>query len=440
MGGSIRGATIRIITTLFFFIFFAQIATAFPCDRFGWFTSCDVVMWSNMPEDEKMQTIASMIDDVHSWNTDFEVDGLPEGTRTVDDGLVRNAWIRVMAVMPSIYEGGNVLSPGFGEVIAKSNFEIKKPYGKEGRDCDTDYDLSYNSKIVHHLNGVEIGTGEIAQFNTNDSLLDFRADLVIDIALNVDHYRWKRINGTRKCIFYRIEQRNEQTIVSGEFQAVSYQPNITYSFNVQNQYYGITQIQFNASNYSWFRLQFNDDDFYEERTTEFEPFFNLEPYYILNFKPKIHKTIQFQGVRFQNDTFQVTDLRNCKILLGDYFRTYTLPCPLQYKPLGLQVFTDKTIYEPGEIIHVTVLPKIPVLLSYGNETVLVQGSAELRAKFGEHLIVARVNGIEAVKAIYVTNSSNWNTFWGILGFLLVCFVFYKVTVRLVGGAYDLWNS
>lgn len=387
-----------------------------------------------------METIASMIDDVQSWNSDFEADEPPEGTRTVDDGLARNAWVRVMAIMPSIYEGGNVLSPGFGEVVAKSNFEIAKPRGNEGKDCDTDYDLSYNSKIVHYLNGVGIGTGETAQFNTAAPTLDFRADLVVDSVLNVDHYRWKKINGTRKCVFYRTEQRPAQTVISDDFQAVRYQPNITYSFKVQDQYYGISQIDFNASNYSWFRLQFNDNSFYEERNVEFAPFFNLEPYYVLNYRPKLHKTVDFDGVRFQNNTFQVANTQNCKILLGDYFRTYTTPCPLQYKPLELQIFTDKTIYEPGEVIRITVLPQIPVIVSYGNQTVLVQGTGELYAEFGHHLILARVNGVEAVKAIYVTNPANWNTFWGVLGFLLISFVLYRVTVRLMGGAYDLWNS
>jgi len=440
MGGSIRGATIRIVTHLFFFIFLAQIATAFPCERFGWFSSCDAVMLSSMPEDEKMTTIASMIDDVRAWNTDFDVSSPPEGTNVVNDDLVQNAWIRIMAVMPSVYEGNVQLSPGFGEVVAKSNYDLVRANQIEGDDCDTQYDLNHQSRIVQYLNGQEIGVGETARFDTIDSVLDFRADLVVDAELMVDHYRWTFINDTEECVYSGTEQRNKQTVASDTLRVVRYAPNIAYSFQIENEYYGITQIHFSASNYSSLKIKFNNQEFYEEHLVDVDPFFTLEPYYVLNFKPVPQRKITFNGVRFQNSTFQVANTQGCTIVLGDYFRNYTIPCPLQYKQTDLRISTDKSVYSPDEIIKVTISSDLPVQVSYGNETATVQRMWEVPAKLGEQLIVARANGVETYTAISVLNSELWGKFAGIVAFLFVAFIFYRVTVRLFGGAYDLWNS
>jgi len=426
---------------LFLFLFLAQIAFAFPCERFGWFNSCNAVMSSSLSEDEKMTTIASMINDVHQWNTDFAVNEPPESTNVVDDGLVKNAWVRIMAVMPSVYEDDSLLNPGYGEVFAKSNFEINTPSGNEGDDCRTNYDLSHSSQIRQYLNDQPIGKGEVAQFNSKAAVLSFRADFVIDTTLTVDHYVWNEVNDTWECDYDSTETRPGQTVVTDKLAAVRYQPNITYSFNVENKYYGITQIQFNASNYSWFKLQFNNNDFYQENDIEFERFFTLEPYYILNFKPYQHKTIQFSGIHWQNDTFQVTDTSNCKILLGDYFQTYTLPCPLDYKPTDLRITTDKTTYAPGELVTVRISPSnVPVQLSYANVTEVAQGVWQVPAQLSQTVITANYQGVETFKTIHVSDGKNWRTAWSILALFVVSIVLWKIITKSAGGAYDLWNS
>jgi len=441
MGSAFRSPALRRLTPLFFFLFSIQIATAFPCERFGWFTSCDVVMHSSLSDEEKMETIASMIDDVHKWNTNFEVDVPPENTNVVSNDVVSNAWVRIMAVMPSVYEGNSILSPGFGEVVAKSNYEIAQPYGVEQDDCDTHYNLQHQSRIVQYLNGQQIGIGEDVQFNSNNSVFDFRADLIVDAALEVRHYRWEQVDNETTCVYDNTEVRNSQLVTSDNLRASRHQPNITYSFKVENEYYGITQVHFNATNYSWFRVQFNDNNFYEERLVEFDRFFTLEPYDILNFKPHQHSTVEFNGVRYQNDTFQVTSTQGCKILLGDYFRTYTIPCPLNYQPTNLKISTDKDVYSDGELITVNIDPSdIPVQVSYGNVSATVSGSWQVPANLNEHLITASANGVVGFHAIYVSNPSIWQTAWRIIGLFAVALIFWRIVTRLLGGAYDLWNS
>jgi len=405
-------------------------AHAFPCDRLG--LSCSLVMASPLGDDDKLQVVASMIDNAQNWNTDFTASEPPEGTAVVNNDLVSDAWIRIMAVQPSAYEDGRLLSPGYGEVVAKGNYEITTPYGSEYDDCDTQYHLDHQSKIVQYLNGKEIGVGETASFHTTTEVLNFGADLVIDAELSVDHYQWTLINDTEECVYDYTEQRNAQTVASDTLQVVRYQPNITNSFTVENKYYGITQIHFNASNYSWFRLQFNNKDYYEERLTEFDRFFTLEPYYILNFKPYAHKTVKYEGIRYYNNTFQVTNTDGCEILLGDYFRTYTIPCPLDYTPNHLEITTDKTVYFPGEPIHVTITSSVPAEVSYGNTTLLTQQSAGFIANIHENLITGNANGVQTFHAIHVTNPTIWITIIELLVFLLVAYIFWKIMTKIFG--------
>ena len=414
-----------------------QIATAFPCDRLG--LSCRVVMASMLEEDEKLQVVASMVADVREWNTDFRVSQPPDGTVVVSNDLVSDAWIRLMAVLPSVQEDGKLLSPGYGEVVAKSNFEVRKPYKTERRDCKTTYDLDYASRIQQYLNGKRIGTGEIASFETAAKVLNFQADLVISTELKVKHYRWKRIDRKWKCIYDNTEIRKGTTIASDNLRVLRHQPNITYSFKVENKYYGITQIKFNASNHSWFRLQFNNKDYYEERLTEFERFFTLEPYYILNFRPYAQKTVKHEGIRYYNNTFQVTNTAGCKILLGEYFRTYTIPCPQDYTSTDLRITTNKDTYTPGEPILVSITPAIPTQLTYSNTTITAQSTATFTAQLHESLISAKANGVETFHSIHVTNPKVWTIAVGIIGFLLVAYLFWKIITKILGEAYGLWN-
>ena len=425
MGCPIHHADLTSVKWFILLVLLAPTVMAFPCERAEWQSDCQAIMDSGLAEGEKMNLLGSMIQDVDGWNTNFDVNSPPEGTHLVYSDPVQNAWVRIMAVIPSVYEYGQVLSPGYGKVVSKGYYDVRTPSGTEGGDCRTDYQLSHTSRIDQYLNGAGIGGG-IAPFDTGAVHMQFRADLVIDTTLRVDHYRLVRDGRRWRCLRQRTEVRRKTTIVTDTLDVERHQPALPYDFRIQNVYYGIDQIRYNASNYSWTRVNFNPQSYYEEQRLEFEPFFTLPPYYMLNFRPVRNTTSSFENVRVINDTFQVTSLSGCQILLGDYFRNYSYSCPIDFIPHRLAVSTDKERYESGELINVQVTPSIPVLLSYRDQTRQMNGFTNLVAEEGQNVIVVSTDGVEARKVIQISNPSLWKTL-GSLGVLLL-------------GAYLVWRA
>jgi len=432
MGNSIHRA-IACSVSLAVLALLAPLAFAFPCERMSASSDCQEVWNSGLPDNEKIVVAAGLIDDVRGWNTAFGVSEPPAGTAVYGDDLVKGAWVRIMSMMPSVYEGDTLLSPGYGEVTSKSRYDVVTPYGTEGGDCRTDYSLSHSSRVENYLNGAYIGSGEIASFNTDSSVMNFQTNLIINTELSVSHYRWYR-NGRRGwiCRYSGSEVRRRTIVVSDSVRALRHQPSMPYTFKIQNRYYGIAQVAFNASGYSWFRIQFNPNSYYEEHRVEFDPFFRLEPYYILNFHPVINKTVSSRNVQIGEGYYQVASLSGCTITLGDYFRNYTYPCPTAYTPLNLKVTTDKDVYSMDDRIGVFVEPRIQSTVSYGNESVVTQGATVFRAQRGVGLIVARADGVEAFKSIQVTDPTELRI-WGVgVVFCLLIYLFWVYTWRIFG--------
>ena len=411
----------------------APLAFAFPCERMSASSDCQEVWNSGLPDNEKIAVAAGLIDDVRGWNTAFGVSEPPAGTAVYSDDLVKGAWVRIMSIIPSVYEGETLLSPGYGEVTSKSRYSVVTPSGTEGGDCRTDYSLSHRSRVENYLNSAYIGTGEIASFNTDAWVLDFQTNLIINTELSVTHYRWYR-SGRRgwTCGYSGSELRRRTIVVPDSARALRHQPSMPYTFKIQNQYYGITQVAFNASGYSWFRIQFNPDSYYEERRVEFDPFFRLEPYYLLNFHPVINESVSSRNIQIGDGYYQVTSLSGCTITLGDYFRTYMYQCPTEYTPLNLKVTTDKDVYSEADRIGVFVEPRVPSNISYGNESVISQGTAVFRAKRGVGLIVAKADGVESFKSIQVVDLASWKIYGIGAVFFLMVYLLWTYIWRIFG--------
>jgi len=327
MGNTLHRVTLRSLTAIALMLAATPFVTGFPCERTTYVNDCTIVMQSALPDAEKLDVVAGMIDDTYAWNTQFIVHDLPEGTRIVNDGVVRNAWIRIFAVMPSAYQNETLLSPGYGTVVAKGAYTVEKPTGTERGDCKTTYPrLDHNSEIQHTLNDKAIGTGETARFNTTASMFDIHASLVIHTELTVKHYRLQRVGKRLVCAFSRTEIRKRTTTVTDSLRAVRHEPKITYSFNATKTYFGITQATFTAANQSWFRLQFGPETFYEEHTAALDPFFTLKPYYTLHYRVQPVVTVTHRNLRYDNNTFQITTPTACEITLGDLFQAHAYPC------------------------------------------------------------------------------------------------------------------
>jgi hypothetical protein len=439
MGSTLRRTALHGLSLAGLLLLLAAAAQAFPCEKLARAQDCRTVMSSPLPEEEKLLAVASMIDQPRDWNIAVEPAGPPEGTRVVNTELVRNAWIRIMAVVPSVYEGSVLLTPGSGEVVALSGFEVRTPSGTERGDCRTTYSLRHSSRTAVSVNGVSLGGGKVVRYIA-DRDMAFRAELVVSTELTVRHYRWTRVRDRLVCSYARTEVRRGNTATSDALQARLYRPVLKPALRVVNQYYGITQVRASVPNASWYRIDFGNGAYYEEHHATLEPFLAPPPYYILNFRVSNASGSAYRAIRQADGSIYVSGVKDCKVTVGDYFRNQTLPCNLRFTPANLTIATDKTIYKAGEPITVTIAPSgRRAEISYANLTLNATGRAVFKAQSGASLITARSDGIETYRVVSVETGA-WSTAIRIvLGFIAV-YIVWRVLVRLLGGAYDLWHS
>ena len=112
------------------------LATAFDCNELteGDFEICSSIQQSELTAIEKDLLIADIFkpsntfpnhDFIYSWNLDLDITDSPDGIKT-SRGSIRNAWIKIIASMPSILEEGILYIPERGKLLSEYNYEISK--------------------------------------------------------------------------------------------------------------------------------------------------------------------------------------------------------------------------------------------------------------------------------------------------------------------------
>ena len=113
------------------------------------------------------------------------------------------------------------------------------------------------------------------------------------------------------------------------------------------------------------------------------------------------------------------------------YESYEYDCDLDYDDYGLVIDTNKLSYDAGEKINVSVYPSEDVVLSYGNEEVIVNGNYEFTALKDYNRIEGRIGNEESYKIIHVKNDDvnvlfNFGVFFGFSYFIyLICKKYYK---------------
>ncbi len=434
MGSTFCNAIICIVTLLAL----VQVVVAFPCERIGLLSACTLIDNSPLDEMEKEELIASTIGDVVSWNSNFEAEDPPEGTRTLTNEHVSSAWLKILSITPSVFHESQLLSSGQGTLIVKYHYDEKEERkGTERGDCRTEYRYEYANEVRTYLNNQYIGSGEIVRFSTNDSMLHFRSVLTVITTITVRHYEWNYYEKRRSCEYDHTKTRQERTVIQDSLNVNRQVMPFNFSILVEDEYYGLTQLRLNATEYVNLRIWFKYDSFYEEKLFDLESYFTLEPYSILSFRSVPVLKVKHEGIRFVGKSIQVADIQNCQVLASDFFNTYTIPCQFQYEDFDLRVETDKEVYEFGENISVTVSPFVPVVLTYGDVNFTVNGSATIIADYSSQLITAKANGKTVTKIVHVVRPQLWQVSLGIFSFIAMLYVFTRWVMRRLEVLYEL---
>ncbi|VVB58653.1 Uncharacterised protein [Candidatus Anstonella stagnisolia] len=139
----------------------------------------------------------------------------PDNSSTASSGSIRDAWVRVLSLQPSVIlnSTGQLFINGTGELYSQAGFSFVVTKQNFGGDCRTDYAVcGYNYAIQNYDNGQGIGSGTKANFSVlqvHNSSNVFQSRLSVNSEYFIHHYHLVRHCVGRFCFttcdYYRSD-------------------------------------------------------------------------------------------------------------------------------------------------------------------------------------------------------------------------------------------
>jgi hypothetical protein len=434
----------RELLTLFVFALLLPSAIAFECNSLsgGDLQVCNYIKSTNLSQIDQDLLISDIFnknkttpnfDFVYSWNTNLQINSPPDNKYS-SSGTIINAWIKIIALMPSIIDNNTLYTSSNGKLLTVYNFQFGSlPSGTEYRDCSTYYSWdSQTSNLNVYLNNNYIGSNKITSYQIYNSPenLSFKAELTITARYKVEHYRWELINGYKRCRYYSTEYRTDSLKILDNLTAKLYKNQLSSSFRITDKYLNITQGVLQADNFTNLKISFNNS-FYRETKYTYSLNYTL-PFYVLTIKAEPYKDIELSNIHIDknsnNLTFTIKDTSNCKIQLYDFFSSTSKDCDLSFNESNFSIRTDKINYYENDTIKVYLNPSnLRLNISYANQSLIANNYTELKAVLYENKITAKIDDKETSWFINVNKKSTTELFYkfGTLSFLI--YFFYKAS-------------
>jgi len=431
----------RTIFLLFAVALALPLATAFNCNELtaGEFEICNSIKQSDLTFLEKNLLIADIFkpsntfpnhDFIYSWNLDLDITNPPSGIKT-NKGSIRNAWLEIIAPMPSVLEDGILYIPERGKLLSEYNYEVKLPSGRQRHDCKTKYYFRDQDETLRiYVNGRYAGRDKLTSFVATKENVVLMAKLEIEVEYKVKHYR--RSNG--RCRYSHREYITDKIKITDTINAKLQKTNPDSQFKITNEYRGVTSGFLKTGNVSALELSFTDS-LYQRTNYVYKLNYTL-PNYILTLRAEKVENTKLQNIHVDeaNNIFEfvVKDTSNCKIKLFSHFGNILKGCNLAYNEINFEIKTDKLNYHENDTIKVEIFPKgLVLVLTYANKSITATNSAEFKAVRGQNRITAQLNTREAKRFINVTDEKNKIFLIEFSSISLFGFIIYKFLKRYV---------
>lgn len=383
---------------------------------------CQVIQDSNLSQDVKDLLSVNLLyhdnyvpdhDLVESWNRAIVVSSPPENTTILSSSFIKDAWVRILTVMPGVQEDGILYVSDKISVLCQYSYRVEVPSDYESSgypetldgDCKREHFVAQNTPNFKAFgDGIFLSDQKsfLANIGQNTAL---EARFTPQVAVLIRHYSWKRVCCRWQyghCVQYcwRCQQGEDENKV--DLVSLSDRLNLTYypptdppDFRIVNRQWNNTYAKITPSKAN-FGI-FTQNASYETYYSHYSLNYSLKPYYFLTIHALPINESRIRNMYLDNDTliFQGED---CAINYSDHFNNSTTICNTIYNPLNLVIKTDKTNYKEGEFITVTIEPgNLPVNVQYGNENFQATRIAILRAQ-------TRINKIIATSEDYRTEA------------------------------------
>jgi len=393
--------------------------TAFSCNLVSLELQplCLEIQSSNLTEYEKDLLYSSLFegdnlipdhDFVYTWNTGLTIN---EPIRTVkqNQGTIRDAWVEIFSLMPSVVEDNNLYVHQSGKVLSKYGYNVILPSGTMSGDCHTTYQLQSSNIVLQILeNNHYLGSGELTNYfisYPHNAPITFSAVLQISVQYRIRHYSLDE----DECVFDYSEIIGDSLMIQDNVPARMYNPQTYYSFIVKNSYQDSLLVELRYSNYSYLTLDL-EEPFYKKARYSY----NIQPNSIglLQVTATIQNYTNIHNIFIENQNplrLVIPKDHDCELSLRNHFSNLITPCDLSYTQRNISIFGNKTNYFEGELFTVYIFPpNTQINISYANQTITAQNSVVFNATKGHSLVLAQLNDVQVRRYINVIDIGKYD--------------------------------
>ena len=432
----------KLIIALVIVFLFSPLASALPCSETSHEDLCEEVMDSDIGDDEKHWLVTELMQDwknfpnhefVREWNTAVDTSLPPEGITKHSKGFIKEAWLKLLAVIPSTLENNTLYVNDSGELLSAYNHRIEIPpdYSSPGYprtrngDCATYYRVKhYSSGFDAFRNSAYLGSDHLVSYTCEEDS-EFKGQYDVLLKTDISHWKWRKYccrwyKGSCKkychrCEYHHTQHKTDSVTVKDKLKAKHFKENMSASFELIDQYSNTSKGILEASNFSSLHLDFKDANF-----TEYNHVYTLNrsipPHNILTVKSEELNRKKARNLNVRgNKTYTVVlkDADNCSIRLYSHFSSKEVPCNL----IGIEddpvIETDKLSYYPDETIIASIMPDREYNLTYAGRNYTARDEVRLNAEYSHNRISIWHKGKEISRIIHVKDKEQWNLLFGI---------------------------
>lgn len=332
---------------IFLFLFLALLPTvaAFDCSSVSDKTTCEEILGLGLNETQEEYLLADLVypynfpnyNFIADYNRAIHITTSPENTTIYSSTYIKNAWVSFLTIFPAIYEGDVLYAPSHTNTLSAYNYDLEIPKTTASGDCKTKYSVLQNQSTVSILvNGKKQteGTDAIVSIS-EDSIITAQLDILF--SLRVEHWKQKKYCCSYKkgkcktwctsCQYDSAEKKQDSLTISKSKDVQFYDEQPFADLVVTNQYYNTTKGNFNATNYTFLNISF-ENAYVTEQNKVYSVVFEKKPYYFITLQAENITTRKSFNINIDNSTFFVQNTNNCTLFASNYFFNYSAPCDL----------------------------------------------------------------------------------------------------------------
>ncbi|MFA5856896.1 MAG: hypothetical protein WC867_06035 [Candidatus Pacearchaeota archaeon] len=447
---------------MFALIFLVQTPFIFSLDcnkiSIGNYQTCLSILNSNLTLQEKEILISNLDYNnkffpdhnyIFQRNTNIKIDNPPIGVKNYNGEYVKDAWLSILSVMPSVQYNNDLFVPNQTKLLSAFNYKINAPVNYYSSDypntnlgdCKRIYTLIKNeSENRVYVNNNYQGSGKLVDLKIeSDSII--KSDYLMNVGYNIDHYYWETYCSyyrkgrcrqySNRCSFNYNEIKQNSILIQDTLNVKYYNNTLIGDIKIIDSYKESNRININYSDSFYLNL---NNSYYKFNKYSYEINYSKEPYYIQTLKAIDNNQLSSNNIQRSGNDLIIKNINNCKIKAHDFFNIIEKDCFLNVTNVSIKIQTDKFIYSSNETISIKISPdNLLVNLSYGNQSKIISNNTTFIADISNNKISADYSINHYEKIIFVKDKTKIKLIYSLSLFVILNYFLYSGLRKFFGG-------